>query len=122
MMIEDAFRAFWQILTPPLRKILWKSIGLALILIVIVAVGIQRLFAWLLVWGEVRAQAALGGFQLPLDILVWVLTILTGLGIVLGSIFLMPAITSLVAGGASAVIPVSAIRRSIGTKRRAARS
>lgn len=98
MMIEDAVRAFWQILTPPLRGILWKSIGLALVLIVIVAIALQRLFAWLLVWGETSAETALGGFQTPLTIMVWALTIMTGIGIVVGSIFLMPAITSLVAG------------------------
>lgn len=97
-MLADALRAFGQTLTPPLRGILWKSIGLALVLIVVVAIGLQRLLSWLLAWGEVSAEAALGGFETPLNILVWGLTILTGLGIVVGSIFLMPAITSLVAG------------------------
>lgn len=96
-MIEDAVRAFSQMLSPPLRAILWKSIGLALVLIVVVAIALQRGLSWLLAWGEVSAEAALGGFQTPLTIMIWALTILTGIGIVIGSVFLMPAITSLVA-------------------------
>lgn len=97
-MLNDAARAFAQIFTPQLRAILWKSIGLALVLVVVVAIALQRALLWLMNWGETAAHAALGGYQTPLDIMVWVLTILTGLGIIAGSIFLMPAITSLVAG------------------------
>ena len=37
-------------------------------------------------------------FHTPLNILAWVLSIAAGLGIVFGAVFLMPAITSLVAG------------------------
>lgn len=96
-MLNDAAKAFAQILTPQLRAILWKSIGLALVLVVVVAIALQRGMLWLLNWGEVAAQSALGGFQTPLTIMVWLLTILTGIGIAAGSIFLMPAITSLVA-------------------------
>ncbi len=96
-MLNDAAKAFAQIFTPQLRAILWKSIGLALVLVVVVAIALQRGMLWLLNWGEVAAQSALGGFQTPLTIMVWVLTILTGIGIAAGSIFLMPAITSLVA-------------------------
>lgn len=96
-MLSDAARAFSQIFTPQLRAILWKSIGLALVLVVVAAIALQRGMLWLLNWSEVAAQSALGGFQTPLTIMVWVLTILTGIGIAAGSIFLMPAITSLVA-------------------------
>ena len=37
------------------------------------------------------------GFHTPLNILAWIVSIAAGLGVVLGGIFLMPAITSLVA-------------------------
>src|SRR5260221_11471107 len=37
------------------------------------------------------------GFHTPLNILAWIISIAAGLGVVLGGIFLMPAITSLVA-------------------------
>lgn len=97
-MIEAAIRALSQILSPPMRSILWRSIGLALVLIVVLAIGLQRLLSWLATSGEVWAEAALGpSFQTPLDILAWIVSIAAGLGIVFGAVFLMPAITSLVA-------------------------
>ncbi|HTP90624.1 MAG TPA: cysteine biosynthesis protein CysZ, partial [Xanthobacteraceae bacterium] len=32
-MLEDAFNALTQMFSPPLRAVLWRSIGLALVLI-----------------------------------------------------------------------------------------
>ncbi|MDE1933366.1 sulfate transporter family protein [Bradyrhizobium sp.] len=97
-MIEAAVRALSQILSPPMRSILWRSIGLALVLIAVLAIGLQRLLSWLATSGEVWAEAALGpSFQTPLDILAWIISIAAGLGVVFGAVLLMPAITSLVA-------------------------
>ena len=97
-MIEAAIKALSQILSPPMRSILWRSIGLALVLIVVLAIGLQRLLSWFATSGEVWAEAALGpSFRTPLDILAWIISIAAGLGIVFGAVFLMPAITSLVA-------------------------
>jgi uncharacterized protein involved in cysteine biosynthesis len=97
-MLDAALKALSQILSPPMRAILWKSVGLALVLIVVVAVSLQRLLSWFAGSGEVWAEAALGpGFHTPLVILSWFVSIAAGLGIVVGALFLMPAITSLVA-------------------------
>ena len=97
-MLTAAARALSQILSPPMRSILWKSIGLALVLIVVLAIGLQRLLSWFAVYGESWAEAMLGpGFHTPLNILAWIVSIAAGLGVVLGAVFLMPAITSLVA-------------------------
>jgi CysZ protein len=97
-MLDAAVSALSQILSPPMRSILWRSIGLALVLVVVLAVGLQRLLSFLATAGEGRLEAILGpGFQTPLDIFAWVVSIAAGLGVVLGAIFLMPAITSLVA-------------------------
>jgi CysZ protein len=97
-MLDAAIKALSQILSPPMRSILWRSIGLALVLIVVLAIGLQRLLSWLATSGEVWAQALLGpSFQTPLDILAWIISIAAGLGVVFGAVFLMPAITSLVA-------------------------
>jgi len=97
-MLDAAVKALSQILSPPMRSILWRSIGLALVLIVIVSIGLQRLLSWLATSGEVWAEAMLGpGFHTALDILAWILSIAAGLGVVFGAVFLMPAITSLVA-------------------------
>jgi CysZ protein len=97
-MLDDAVKALSQILSPPMRSILWRSIGLALALIVVLAIGLQRLLSWLAVYGQDWAEAMLGsGFHTSLNVLAWIISIAAGLGVVLGAVFLMPAITSLVA-------------------------
>ena len=97
-MLNAAVMALSQILSPPMRSILWRSIGLALVLIVVLSIGLQRLLSFLATSGEVWAEALLGpSFQTPLDILAWIISIAAGIGIVFGAVFLMPAITSLVA-------------------------
>jgi CysZ protein len=97
-MIDAAFKALMQILSPPMRAILYKAIGLALVLIVVLAIGLQRLLSWFATSGENWAETVLGsGFHTPLNILAWIVSIAAGLGVVFGAVFLMPAITSLVA-------------------------
>ena len=97
-MIDAAVKAISQMLSPPMRSILWRSIGLALVLITVLAVGLQRLLSWFATYGEGWAEAFLGsGYHTPLNALAWVVSFAAGLGVVLGGIFLMPAISSLVA-------------------------
>src|SRR6201991_4690299 len=97
-MLAAAAAALSQILSPPMRTILWRSIGLALVLIAVLAVALQRLLSWFATSGEVWLEASLGpGFPTPLNILAWVVSIAAGLGGVFGAVFLMPAIPSLVA-------------------------
>jgi CysZ protein len=97
-MLDAAVKALSQMLSPPMRSILWRSIGLALVLIVVLAIGLQRLLSWFATSGEGWAEAMLGpGFQTPLNILAWIVSIAAGLGVVFGAVMLMPAITSLVA-------------------------
>jgi CysZ protein len=97
-MLAAAVKALAQILSPPMRSILWRSIGLALVLIVVLAVGLQRLLSWFATSGEGWAEAMLGpGFHTPLNVVAWILSIAAGFGVVFGAVFLMPAITSLVA-------------------------
>jgi CysZ protein len=97
-MIDAAVKAISQMLSPPMRSILWRSIALALVLITVLAVGLQRLLSWFATSGEGWAEAMLGpGYHTSLNALAWVVSIAAGLGVVLGGIFLMPAISSLVA-------------------------
>src|SRR5438067_5769739 len=97
-MLDAAVKALSQILSPPMRTILWRSIGLALVLITVLAIGLQRLLSWFATSGEGWAEAMLGpGFHTPIEIIAWIVSIAAGLGVVLGAVFLMPAITSLVA-------------------------
>ncbi len=97
-MLNDAIKALSQILSPPMRAILWKSVGLALALIVVVSIGLQRLLNWLATMGELWAEGVVGpDYSTVLNIFTWIISIAAGLGVVAGAIFLMPAITSLVA-------------------------
>jgi CysZ protein len=97
-MLDAAVKALSQILSPPMRSILWRSIGLALVLITVLAIALQRLLSWFATYGETWAETMLGSsFHTPLNVLAWIVSITAGLGVVLGGIFLMPAITSLVA-------------------------
>lgn len=97
-MLDAALKALSQILSPPMRSILWKSAGLALVLIVATAVALQRLLSWLAGSGELWAETMVGSdYHTLINILAWIVSIAAGLGIVVGAVFLMPAITSLVA-------------------------
>jgi CysZ protein len=97
-MIAAAFKSLAQMSSPAFRGVLLKSAGLALVLIVVLAIGLHRLLAWLAAGGGLWAEELLGSAAHgPLNILLWVVTIAAGLGVVLGSIFLMPAVTALVA-------------------------
>jgi CysZ protein len=97
-MLDDAIKAIAQMLSPPLRAVLWKSIGLALALIVVLAAALERAIVWLLGAAGTSAETALGPHAyLPVDVIAWLLSIAAGFGIVLGSVMLMPAVTAFVA-------------------------
>ena len=97
-MLDAAVKALSQMMSPPMRSILWRSIGLALVLIVVLAIGLQRLLSWFATYGEVWLEGLLGpGWHSSLEVLAWIISIAAGFGVVFGSVFLMPAITSLVA-------------------------
>jgi CysZ protein len=96
-MIPSAFLALSQMTTPPFRRVLLKSVGLALLIVVLLGIGLHRLFAWMASGGAVWAEASVtvvphGAW----DVLVWIVTIAASIGIVLGGIFLMPAVTAFV--------------------------
>jgi uncharacterized protein involved in cysteine biosynthesis len=97
-MLAAATLALSQMLSPPFRAVLVKSIALALLLMVIIGIGLHDLLAWLAGAGEGMAENALGpGAHGPLSVVAVVLTIAASLGVVVGSVFLMPAVTALVA-------------------------
>jgi len=97
-MIDAAVKALEQMLSPQMRSILWRSIGLALVLITVLAIGLQRLLGFLACWGQSWGESMLGpAAHTPLDVLSWIISVAAGLGVVFGAILLMPAITSLVA-------------------------
>ena len=96
-MIDTAVKAFAQMFTPALRRVLLKAVGLALLLIVIIGIGLHRVLAVLAdngaTWAEQTSGMAPHAAWASLD---WVLSIMAGLGIVTGALFLMPAVTAFV--------------------------
>jgi CysZ protein len=98
-MINAAAKALSQMFTPPFRRVLLKSAGLALLLIVIAAIAINRILTWLVDAAQSWAKSTIGfTTHVPIEVLVWIITVAAGLGIIVGSIFLMPAVTGLLAG------------------------
>jgi uncharacterized protein involved in cysteine biosynthesis len=97
-MLDAAFKALSQMFTPPFRRVLLKSIGLALLVLILFGVGLQKLFAWLAAEGAHYLEGFTGpGMQTPLHALLWVLAITAGFGLVAGAIFIMPVVTAFVA-------------------------
>jgi CysZ protein len=98
-MLDAAIKALTQMFSPPFRATLLKAIGLAIVLLIVVGIGLHRLLSFLLDAGGGMVTTTLGpNAQAPVNILEWILAIIVGLGIVVGAVFLTPAVTSLVAG------------------------
>ncbi len=96
-MIDDVINAITQMFSPPLRAVLWRSIGLALALIVVVGIALERLIVWMLGAGSASVETTLGPHaHAPATALAWLLSFAAGLGIVVGSVMLMPAVTAVV--------------------------
>ena len=97
-MFNAAFKALAQMFTPPFRAVLLKSVGLAILVLILLGIGLQRLFAWLAGQGAGYLEGVSGpGLQGPLHALLWVLAIIAGFGLVAGAIFVMPAVSAFVA-------------------------
>ena len=96
-MLDAAAKALAQMFTPALRAVLLKAVGLALILIVIVGIVLQRFLSALAEHGATWAEQS-SGFapHAAWQALAWVLSIMASLGIVTGALFLMPTITAFV--------------------------
>jgi uncharacterized protein involved in cysteine biosynthesis len=98
LMLAAAAQALSQMFSPPFRTVLLKSIGLALLLIIIMGIMLQRLLVWLAGAGAAEAENTFGpAAHDPLAVLSFVLTLAASIGIIAGSVLLMPAVTALVA-------------------------
>lgn len=96
-MIDAIAKALSQLFSPPLRRVLLKAVGLALLLIVVIGIGMQRGLASLADSGAAWAEQTAGmAPDSAWAALAWVLSIMAGLGIVTGALFLMPAVTAFV--------------------------
>src|SRR4051795_2249653 len=64
-MLDAAVKALSQMMSPPMRSILWRSIGVALVLIIVLAIGLQRLLSWFATYGEGWLEGLLGPGRAP---------------------------------------------------------
>jgi uncharacterized protein involved in cysteine biosynthesis len=94
-MFDAAFKALTQMFSPPFRRVLLKSIGLSVLMIILVGIGLNRVFSWLAADGATWAEATVGGHT-AWQVLAWVLSFAATLGVLTGAIFLMPAVTAFV--------------------------
>ena len=83
-MLYDATRAFSQLFTPPFRRLLFKCVGLSLILLVVSGFALDRVL-----------QAFV---STPYPWLDTAIAVAAALGIVAAAIFLTPPVTIIVAG------------------------
>jgi CysZ protein len=96
-MLDTASNAVIQMFSPALRAVLWRTIGLSVLLIAVAGVALQRLIAHLLDLGSASIETTIGPqAHDPAQILAWLLSFAAGLGLIAGSIFLMPAVTAVV--------------------------
>jgi uncharacterized protein involved in cysteine biosynthesis len=97
-MLDAAAKALAQMFTPPFRSILVRSVGLAVVFLIVLGIGVYEVLAWLTSAGETWAEGTLGADSRgPLLLVAKLLAIAFSLGIVVGGVFLMPAVTALVA-------------------------
>jgi CysZ protein len=82
-MLAAAGQAFQELFTPPFRAVLWKCVGFTIGLLIVLIVAVEWTFSHFVQWpGWIETTIEwLGGFAL-----------------VVGSIFLIPPVTSLIAG------------------------
>jgi CysZ protein len=96
-MLGAVFKALDQMFTPPFRTVLAKSVGLAVVLLVVVVVVLFRLLEWLSGNGMIWLETTLGAWaHSPLAVLSWVIAFALGIGLLAGAILLMPAVTAVV--------------------------
>jgi CysZ protein len=96
-MIDAVVKALTQMFTPPFRRVLLKSIGLALIMIVLLGIGMYHGFAWLAQTGTAWAESNVGVVpHSAWTVFLWIVSFMASLGIITGAVFLMPAVTAFV--------------------------
>ena len=95
-MFDAAFKALAQMFSPPFRRVLLKSIGLGLVLIVLVGIGLNGCSPGWRQAARPGPKATRRRRTPPGRSCAWVLSIAATLGIITGAIFLMPAVTAFV--------------------------
>jgi uncharacterized protein involved in cysteine biosynthesis len=98
-MLDAVFKALGDMFSPPFRLVLFKSVGLAVLILTAAVIAVFRLLEWLSGAGMNWLEGATGSFShMPLAVLSWVIAVALGLGLFTGAVLLVPAATGLTAG------------------------
>jgi uncharacterized protein involved in cysteine biosynthesis len=96
-MIDAAVKSLQQMFSPDFRSVLIKSILLALVVVILLGIGLHEFLSWLTANGTIWVKDQVAQtYYTPLSWLIWILSIAATLGIVVGGVFLMPAVTAFV--------------------------
>jgi CysZ protein len=102
-MLDAALKSLDQMFSPQFRAILMKSVGLAILFLIVAVVVVFRLLEWLSGAGMGWLEGAIGPMAhsslaaILFALLGWIVAIALGLGLFTGAVLLMPASTALVA-------------------------
>jgi CysZ protein len=97
-MLAAVFKALDQMFTPPFRAVLFKSVGLAIALLVVMVIVLFRLLGWLSGTGIGWLEVTLGSWTHgTLAVVGWIIAVALGVGLLAGAVLLMPAVTAVVA-------------------------
>jgi CysZ protein len=97
-MLAAVFKALDQMFTPPFRAVLFKSVGLAIALLVVLVIVLFRLLGWLSGTGIGWLEVTLGSWAHgTLAVIGWIIAVALGVGLLAGAVLLMPAVTAVVA-------------------------
>jgi CysZ protein len=97
-MLAAVFKALDQMFTPPFRAVLFKSVGLAIALLVVLVIVLFRLLGWLSDTGISWLDMTLGSWAHgALAVVGWIIAVALGVGLLAGAVLLVPAVTAVVA-------------------------
>ena len=89
VVVPSAFAALRQVLSPPLRRILWRALGMTVLLLLLVWVGLTKLVGSLLSAHPLSADY---------PVLDSTLVFLAGAGLFVGFAYILPIVSAFVAG------------------------
>jgi CysZ protein len=95
-MFDAAGKAFVQMFTAPFRRVLLKSVGLAILLLVVIGIVLHRAIAALAELGTSAVTDTDWVPQWGWNFVAWLVSFSAGLGLLAGALFLMPAVTAFV--------------------------
>jgi uncharacterized protein involved in cysteine biosynthesis len=97
-MLAAVFKTLDQMFTPPFRAVLFKSVGLAIALLVVLVIVLFRLLGWLSDTGISWLEMTMGSWAHgTLAVVGWIIAVALGVGLLAGAVLLVPAVTAVVA-------------------------